>query len=339
MSNPKEILIAAPFSPEQMDELRQMAPDYQVRNLPKSDNQSIPEGTWEHAEVLYATRALPTPEQAPKLKWIQFHVAGIDAYLDAPIMAKEGLQVTTLSGANSPQVAEHALTLLLALGHRVPEMLADQGRSHWSAERLTRFVPSELAGSTVGIVGYGSVGQRLAQLLQPFGCTLLASRRDLLNVDKADYQAQGAGDPHGELLRRLYPGKAIRSLLKECDFVVVTVPLTAETRGLLGARQLEAMKPGAFLVDVSRGGVVDHTALAAALDKGQLAGAGLDVFPEEPLPADSPLWAMPNVIVSPHVAGLSAHYTARAFELFKQNLQRYLAGEELISSADLERGY
>ncbi|MCW5875967.1 MAG: D-2-hydroxyacid dehydrogenase [Anaerolineales bacterium] len=339
MSETKDILLTAPFTAEQIEELRKLAPGFRVRSLAGGEAGAAPENAWQQAEILYSTRTLPEPGQAPHLKWIQFHYAGVDAFLDAPILQQEGLRVTSLSGANAPHVAEHALALMLALGRRLPQMLADQSRSHWSPERLTRFVPSELAGSTVGIVGYGAVGQRLARLLQPFGCTLLASRRDLLHLDQAGYQAEGEGDPQGELLKRLYPGKAMRGLLKECDFVVVTVPLTAETRGMLGDKQLAAMKPGAFLVDVSRGGVVEHAALIAALEKGQLAGAGLDVFPEEPLPADSPLWAMPNVIVSPHVAGLSPHYLERAFVLFKKNLRRYLSGEELINQVDMDRGY
>jgi phosphoglycerate dehydrogenase-like enzyme len=188
-------------------------------------------------------------------------------------------------------------------------------------------------------VGYGSIGQRLARLLQSFNVTILASKRDLLAEGRADFQVDGQGDPQAELVRRLYPGKAVASMLKECDYVVVTVPLTAETRGLIGAKQLAAMKPSSFLVDVSRGGVVDHAALVQALEKGQLAGAGLDVFPVEPLPSDSPLWSMANVIVSPHVAGLSPHYVERAFLLFKENLRRYVAGEELVNKLDLEREY
>jgi phosphoglycerate dehydrogenase-like enzyme len=197
-----------------------------------------------------------------------------------------------------------------------------------------------LLGSTVGIVGYGSIGQRLARLLASFDVSVLASKRDIVSSPRPDeFQVDGQGDPNGEFVRRLYPAQALRTMFKECDFVVVTVPLTPQTRGLIGARQLAGMKPSAFLVDVSRGGVVDHDALLAALQKKQLAGAGLDVFHDEPLPADSPLWEQPNVIISPHVAGLSPYYIERAFTLFKENLRRYVAGEPLLNRIDLERGY
>jgi phosphoglycerate dehydrogenase-like enzyme len=339
MADEREILLTIQFKPEQLAELQKLAPGYRIHSHALAEGQSAQPELWKDAEILYTFRALPQPEEAPKLRWIQFHLAGVDQQLDAPILRHDDLIATTLSGANAPQVAEHALALMLALGHHVSTMVTDQGRAHWPTERSQRYLPKELIGSTVGIVGYGSIGQRLARLLQSFNVTILASKRDLLTESRRDFQVDGEGDPKAELVRRLYPGKAVGSMLKECDYVVVTVPLTTETRGLIGAKQLAAMKPGAFLVDVSRGGVVDHAALVQALDKGQLAGAGLDVFPIEPLPSDSKLWGMANVIVSPHVAGLSPRYVERAFELFKENLRRYLAGEELLNKLELEREY
>lgn len=339
MSDERQILSTVQFTQPQLDELARLAPELKVVSHPLAQGQQVPDDLWAKVEVLYTFRALPAPEQAPGLRWIQFHLAGIEEHLEHPILRQVKVQATTLSGANAPQVAEHALALMLALGHHVPEMVADQSRSQWATQRSSRYIPKELINSTVGIIGYGSVGQRIARMLQSFGVTILASKRDLLKTESADYQVDGQGDPEAALPRRLYPGKAVRSLLKECDYVVVTVPLTAETRGMLGAQQLAAMKPGAILVDVSRGGVVDQEALIAALEKGQLAAAGLDVFTEEPLPADSPLWGMPNVLISPHVAGLSPRYIERAFTLFKENLRRYIAGEELLNKIDLERGY
>lgn len=339
MNDERQILITVQFSQEQLDELDSLATDFKVVSRPLSQGQELPEEEWASVEILYTIRVLPQPEQAPKMRWIQFHLAGIEEHLDQPILRQVSVQATSLSGANAPQVAEHALALMLALGHHLPEMVADQSRNQWATQRSQRYVPKELLNSTVGIIGYGSVGQRLARLLQSFGVTVLASKRDLLKAESTDYQVDGQGDPAADLPRRLYPGKALRSLLKECDYVVVTVPLTQETRGMLGAKQLSAMKPSAILVDVSRGGVVDQEALIHALEKGQFAAAGLDVFAEEPLPADSRLWDLPNVLISPHVAGLSPHYVERAFTLFKENLRRYVDGEELLNKIDLERGY
>ena len=153
------------------------------------------------------------------------------------------------------------------------------------------------------------------------------------------YSKDDMGDPQGDLFTRLYPPQALRSMVGECDFVVVSVPLTSSTVGLLGKEQLAAMKPSAYLVDISRGGVVDHEALIAALNQEQLAGAALDVFPEEPLPEDSPLWEMSNVIITPHIAGFSGRYNQRANDLFVENLGRYLAGEELLNKVDFDREY
>lgn len=334
------VLVTVEFTPQQLAELQSLSRAVTLQSHPLAQGQQLPESEWAEAEVIYTFRSLPQPEQAPKLRWIQFHLAGVEEHLDAPILRQNGMQATTLSGANAPQVAEHALSLMLALGHHIPKMLTDQAQRTWATKRTDIYQPSELLGSTVGIVGYGSVGQRLARLLQSFGVTILASRRDLLNeTRKDDFQVDGQGDPDGSLVRRLYPGKAFGTMAKDCDYVVITVPLTPETRGLVGARQLAGMKPSAFLIDVSRGGVVNHEALLGALQKKQLAGAALDVFPEEPLATDSPLWELPNVIISPHVAGLSPHYVERAFVLFKENLRRYLAGEELLNKIDLERGY
>ncbi len=339
MSQTKRILITVKFEPSQLDELRQIYPDIHVDAKPLSQGDTAPDDLWQQAEVLYTFRMLPLPEQAPNLRWIQFHSAGIEDHLDAPILHQPNVQATTMSGANAPQVAEHALALMLALGHHINEMLADQNLSKWPTQRGERYQPKELMGSTVGIVGYGSIGQRLARLLQSFGVKILASKRDLLTDGSESFHVDGQGDAAGELVQRMYPGKALGTMLKECDYIVVTVPLTAETRGMLGSKQLDSLKPGALLIDVSRGGVIEQDALIQALQKRQLSGAALDVFPIEPLPADSPLWQMPNVIISPHVAGFSHHYEKRAFELFKENLRRYIAGEELLNKINLERGY
>jgi phosphoglycerate dehydrogenase-like enzyme len=335
----REILLTVQFSQDQLDELQSVASDFKVSSHPLAQGQEMPEDQWANVEVLYTFRALPLPEQAPNLRWIQFHLAGVEEQLDQPILRQVKVQATTLSGANAPQVAEHAVAMLLALGHHIPDMVVDQSRNQWPTQRAQRFIPKELMNSTVGIIGYGSVGQRIARMLQSFSVNILASKRDLMQTEFKDYQVDGQGDPKADIPRRLYPGKALRSLMKECDYVIVTVPLTPETRGMIGANQLSAMKPNAVLIDVSRGGVIDQEALVRALEKGQLAAAGLDVFAEEPLPADSPLWHLPNVLISPHIAGLSPHYLERAFTLFKENLARYIAGKELLNKIDLKRGY
>ena len=196
-----------------------------------------------------------------------------------------------------------------------------------------------LRGSTVGIVGYGSIGRQVARLAAAFGASVLGTKRNLMNPADMGYLEDEMGDPGGALFTRLYPPEALRSMLKECDYAVVCVPLTSSTKGLVGKDQLAAMKSTAFLVDVSRGGIVDHPALISALSEGKLAGAALDVFPEEPLSPESQLWQMPNVIITPHVAGFSADYNARAVTMFIENLKRYLAGDEMLNGVDFDREY
>ena len=338
MTEAVKLLITVPLEEELVAKLQKRFPRLKISHQPIPKGEEAPEEIWAEAEVIYTFRELPAAELAPNVRWIQFHTAGVNRNIEHPLLKREKLQATTLSGGNAPQVAEHALALLLALSHNLPAMLADQSRNKWSARRLERYQPSELYGSTVGIVGFGSVGQHLARLLKSFEVSVLASKRDLTAPEEGGY-LKGKEKDEGPLAHRLYPGQALRTLFKDCDFVVVSVPFTAETRGMIGAKQLSALKPSAFLVDVSRGGILDHEALIQALNDEKLAGAALDVFPEEPLPADSPLWTLPNVIVSPHVAGLSPHYDERAMALFIENMGRYLAGDELLNKVELDRGY
>jgi phosphoglycerate dehydrogenase-like enzyme len=289
--------------------------------------------------VLYTARVLPVPEVVPDLRWIQFHYAGIDHARDAAVLHKSGLMTTTLSGAAAPQMAEYILMVLLGLGHRLPDLMENQRRTAWPKDRWERFNPLELRNTTVGIVGYGSIGRQVARLLHPFGARVLACKRDARHPEDQEYSMEGVGDPAGDYLLRLYPATALRSMARECDFLIISVPLTPETRGLVNEAVLASLPASAYLVDVSRGGVVDHAALVEALREKRLAGAALDVFPDEPLPAESPLWKFPNVILTPHISGNTPHYDDRAVDLFIINLKRYLAGQRLFNLVDLERGY
>lgn len=339
MTTPIEVLITLPFPEELVQELQEVSPRLKITVLKASKPEEVPAEAWGRTEILYTSNVLPAPEQAPKLRWIQFHWAGLESVLDKPILRHPDVTATSLSGAAAPQVAEYVLAMILALGHRLPDMMDHQRKSSWPKDRWKRFSPLELRGSTVGVVGYGSIGRELARLLQPLEVIVLATKRDAKQPQDDGYMPEGLGDPGGDLVHRLYPPQALRSMLKECDFVVVAVPLSKDTQRLIGEEELSAMKPSAFLVDVSRGGIVDQDALTAALREHRIAGAALDVFPEEPLPADHPLWKFPNVIITPHIAGISPHYDQRAVNLFAENLRRYLNGRPLLNRVDLSRGY
>ena len=339
MSNPVEVLITLPFSETLIKQISDVSPRLHIHNVVARKVDEVPPELWAQVEVLYTNRVLPTQEQAPHLAWIQAHWAGIDHAVDAPILQRHDLIVTSLSGASAPQMAEHVVLMLLALGHHLPDAFQHQKRAEWPTGRWELFSPTELRGSAVGIIGYGSVGRQIARLLQTFEATVLATKRDVMHPEDTGYTLEGLGDPSGDLVHRLYPPHALRSMLKVCDFVVVCVPRTPATLNLLGAEELAVLKPSACLVDISRGGIVDQAALIPLLRERKLAGAALDVFPTEPLPADSPLWKLPNVIITPHVAGFSPHYDERAAALFAENLHRYLAGLPLYNRLQLDKGY
>jgi phosphoglycerate dehydrogenase-like enzyme len=336
---PIEVLITVAFPDELVNSLRQISPRLHITLQSGKSAEDISAEVWNRTEVLYTDRILPAVGSAPNLRWIQFHYAGIDHVSGNPLLQKPDLAVTTLSGASAPQVAEYAVMMMLALGHKIPDLHIHQSKTEWPKDRWERFKPVELRGSTVGIVGYGSIGREIARLLQPFSVKILAAKRDAMDPLDDGYMPAGLGDPTGDLFTRLYPIEALKSMLKTCDFVVVCVPLTPQTRNLIGEAELAAMPPTAYLVDVSRGGVIQPQALISALQDKKIAGAALDVFTEEPLPPASPFWKMTNVLISPHTSGMSAAYAQRAIAMFGVNLARYLSGETLLNLYKQDHGY
>jgi phosphoglycerate dehydrogenase-like enzyme len=337
--NQVEVLVTLPFEEALINRLKEVSPRLHITVQKARKPEDIPDELWAKTEVLYTNTILPDPEKAPQLRWVQLHWAGVDHAIDHPLLRKDNLIATHISGANAPQIAEYIVLLLLALGHHFSELSEFQHRGVWPANRWDHFQPSELRNSTVGIVGYGSVGRQAARLLTAFEARVLATKRDVLHPEDQGYTPEGMGDQGGDFVHRLYPPQALRSMLKECDNLVVTVPLTETTKGMIGAEELSALPAGARLVDVSRGGVIDHHALIDALTSGHLGGAALDVYPVEPLPADSPLWKLPNVILTPHIAGFSPLYDQRAVTLFAENLNRYLSSLPLYNCINLENGY
>lgn len=338
-TSPVELLITLPFQESLLEPLRAVSPRLNITVHAARRPEDVPTELWNKVEVLYTDRALPAPEQAPNLRWLQFHSAGIDFAVDSPLLQKTGLIVTTLSGAAAAQSAELALATMLALAHHLPDTFQYQQRAEWPRDRWEHLRPLELRGSTLGIVGYGSIGRELARLVQPFHMTVLAAKHDVMHPEDMGYTVPGQGDPDGNLFTRLYPYQAVRSMIKLSDFVVISAPLTPQTRGMIGAAELAAMKPSAYLIMVARGGIIDENALIEALQEKRLAGAALDVFQEEPLSPTNPLWKQPNLLITPHIAGISSAYDERAMALFAENLKQYLAGKEPYNLYSPDRRY
>jgi phosphoglycerate dehydrogenase-like enzyme len=329
------VVVAADFSDKIIEQLHDISDQLLVeRHYP-----DVPDTVYAEAEVLYTIRHFPNPTQVPHLRWIQLHFAGIDGIRNQPIIQAQDIEVTTASGIHAIQMAEYSLAMMLAFAYKLPTMLELKAGTEWPESPFKVFVPHGLRDLTLGIVGYGSIGRELARMGDALGMTVLATKRDLMNTTDEDYAVPGTGDPSGEIPERLYPPEALATMARECDFLVVTVPLTDATHHMINEAVLNAMKKTAVLINVARGAVVDEAALISALAAEKIGGAALDVFAEEPLPATSPLWNLGNVIISPHVSGFTSRYHERAADLFAENLRRYLEKRPLLNRLDRDRGY
>jgi phosphoglycerate dehydrogenase-like enzyme len=269
-------------------------------------------------------------------------MAGVDGLAEHPLYTQSAIPLVTASGVHAATIAEYAITVLLALAHRVPRMVEWQRRGAWppDEQRWPLFVPSEVRGATLGIVGYGSIGRELARIAKAaFAMTVLACKRDPSQRRDSGYTPPGTGDPEGALPDAWLGPDGLPDLLTRSDVVVMCAPLTVRTRHLIGARELSLMKPSAYLINVGRGASIDEPALAEALAARRIAGAGVDVFAQEPPPAGHPFYGLDNVIVSPHVSGFLPSYDDKCTDLFAENLRRHLAGAPLLNLVDRVHGY
>ncbi|MBI1257337.1 MAG: D-2-hydroxyacid dehydrogenase [Chloroflexi bacterium] len=330
------VVVAMNFSDAIINQLREVSPRLHVERY----HPTVPDKVWATADILFTSNNFPTLEQAPNLRWIQLVSAGINHAASQPILLTDNVEVTTASGIHATPMSEFSLAMMLAFAYKLPKILEFQAQVYWVPDRTTVFTPTPLRGQTLGIVGYGNIGRELARAADALGMTVLATKRDVMHpADDDSYHEAGTGDPEGEIPARLYPPQALASMARECDFLVLTTPLTEATHHLVDATVLKAMKKTAVLINVARGAVVDEAALITALQEHRIGGAALDVFEQEPLPPESPLWKLDNVILSGHISGSVVDYDERAATLFAENLQRYLDGQPLLNRVNLERGY
>ena len=269
-------------------------------------------------------------ELAPKLRWLQYPGAGVDGLLTSGLLdSKSRVVVTTATGIHAVTISEYVFGSMLMFNWNWSQMVRLQDAHVWAKSAGWYSLGGrELAGQNLGVVGMGSIGRRIAQVGRAFGMRVLGMRRS--------FNGEQTTDPD---LDQGYPPERLHELLGQSDYVVLAVPLTAQTEHFIGEAELRAMKPSAYLVNIARGRVIEEQALIRALREGWIAGAGLDVAEIEPLPSNSPLYSLPNVILTPHIAGVSVHYEKRLAQLFADNLRRYRLGEPLANRFDPARGY
>jgi phosphoglycerate dehydrogenase-like enzyme len=276
------------------------------------------------ADVFYGFPTADLLRRARALRWIQSPSAGVNYLQDLPELIESDVVLTNTRGAHGPSIGEHTFALLFALTRHIPQSVQAQREHNWARKELYR-TSREMRGRTMGIIGYGAIGRAVAQRAHGFDMEVIAV------------------DPHPEpgapFVVETWGMERLPDLLAQADVVVVAAPLTAESYHLLDAAALAQMKPDAYLIVVSRGGIVDEEALVDALESGRLAGAGLDVTEIEPLPAEGRLWDAPNLIITPHTAGDSSEKERRCVEILRENLLRFAAGETLFNIVDKHRGY
>ena len=275
--------------------------------------------------------------RTPRLRWFQAGSSGVD-FLDPAPLLRAGVTVTNGSGVHAVPMGEYALGALLHIAKDVDARQENQRQRAWPNHQPT-LAGRLLRGRTLVVVGYGSIGRETARLASAFGMRIIAVKSDPGVRHDGGWIHPGTGDPDGLLPERYVGTQELVSVAAEADYLVAALPGTAATRGTISAAVIGAMRPDAWIVNVGRGSAIDTTALIAALRERRIGGAVLDVFDEEPLPPDSPLWDLPTSIITPHVSGGPAELGSLLVELFAENLRRFAADEPLLNIVDLARGY
>lgn len=316
-------LVENQLSAEQVAALKALAPDMDF--VYTTDEEQIAEVIVDVEIVAgYIPRELTA--KAKNLRWYQQWGAGADWLEKHPEVVSMDFVLTSASGVHAVPISEHIFAFLLGHARLFPLALAAQLRGKWErSEWEIKKNVVELAESTMLLVGVGAIGERVAKLAVAHDMKVVGLRRDP-SIDS----------PH---IDRMVSPAELLAALPEADFVVVTAPLTAETKHMFNADAFAAMKSTAYLVNIGRGGIVDEQALISALQSGSIGGAGLDVFEKEPLPEESPLWSMPNVMITAHYSGLTPNYDNRAFEILLDNLRRYQSNQPLRNIVDKQLGY
>lgn len=313
------ILLGHDLEAGQLAQIQKTVPGAALRHV-RRDSLSQDDFAW--ADIFFGWPPRKLLKYGQHLEWVHLPSAGADAYVDPDMYAREIL-LTNSSGVFGIPLAEHVLGMMLAFSRNLHHYGRLQTAKRWEVTPGSQ----ELYGKVLGILGLGDIGKEVAKRASAFGMQIWALKRRMDR--KPDY------------VHHLVDSSGLDDLLQASDYVVVALPLTSKTRGLLGSRELALIKPHGILINVGRGPIVDEKALSTALQKGAIAGAGLDVFEKEPLPEDSPLWEMPNVIITPHCAGITPYVTQRIVNIFCHNLRLWQEGKgnEMMNIVDKALGY
>ena len=311
-----KVLIGSRQEPEVEAMLSDVPAEAEVHFLPQGESLSA---HISDVEILFGRLGEDEMSEASALRWVHQPHAGVEGFM-YPAFKASDVTLTNCRGLYGTQIAEHAFALLLSLTRQIPTQLEFMRTKHWE-----RVPCVELAGMTMGILGLGGIGRAIATRARAFDFEVVAA--DVEPIDKPDTVSE------------LYGLDELATFLAQTSILMVCCPSTPETRKLLSHAQFNQMPDGGYIVNVSRGKVVDEDALIAVLQSGKLAGAGLDVTYIEPCPPDNPLWEQENVILTSHSAGASQHIRRRAMQLFIDNLHRYVAGEPLVNVVDKQKGY
>ncbi len=306
------------------ERLRQEFPQLHVIHLP--DYKRV------DAEILDTDIAITwsiRPEQvkaAKRLRWIHSPAAAVHTLI-FPELINSKIQITNAREVHGPVVAEHVIAQIFALAKKIPDAVRLQQKHEWGQQRMWEEQPRvrEVAEATVGLIGMGSIGRAVARSAKALSMRVIAARE---HPEKGSEGAEAVFGP-----------TQIDEVFRQADYIVLAAPITPATTALANAERLALMKPDACLINVGRGALVDEAALAVALREKRIGGAALDVFPKEPLAPDSPLWDLPNLLITPHTAALTDKIWERHYALFSENLRRYLAGQPLLFLVDKNKGY
>jgi phosphoglycerate dehydrogenase-like enzyme len=338
---PVHVLCTGPFNEAQIDRLRAVSPRLVLQHRRVKSRAELIKVLSPDVEVLFSSFAPETLEPLPRLRWFQGRSAGVNAFIGTPLWHSD-VRFTTASGVHSIPIAEYITGMMIALARDFLGYLDFQRRACWPRTpkvHYEQFPGRELRGATVVIIGYGSIGRETARQSHALGLRVLAIKRDPAARADPGFIIPGTGDPDGSIPEKILSPADLDEALPLAEYVVIASASTAETRHLMGEAQLRRMRRDAILINIARGDIVDESALVRALQERWIAGAGLDVFEREPLPADHPLWRLDNVILSPHIAGFTPRYDDHMAALFAENLRRYLSGEPLLNLVDRSRGY